>query len=88
MVSGSNRSWWQMFKTYMGTKAYNPLWLLPSNKGFHGYHLGHLWDSTDIIDEAVAALLDLYQHGLIKPPIDSVWPFEDVSASKDQGLRF
>ena len=68
-----------MFKTYWGTKTYNPLFMISHNKGIHGYHLGHLDKEPELIRDAGVELLDLYTKGAIKPQIDSVWGFEDVS---------
>ena len=77
--TGQTRSLWQAVKTYMGTKSYNPLFMITSNRGAFGYHMGHLIDNPELIREAAVELLELYNQGKIKPTIDSVWSFEDVS---------
>lgn len=77
-VTGTTRSIWQAVKTYMGTKSHNPLFMISSNKGVFGYHLGHLVDSPELITDAAESLIELYKQEKIKPVIDSVWAFEDV----------
>ena len=78
MVTGPTRSLWQIVKTYMATKNYNPLGLMPENKMAAGYHLGHLVDNIELIRECAIELLKLYTEGKIKPVIDSQWSFEEV----------
>ena len=79
LTTGETRSYWQMAKTYFTTKTYNPLFMINNNKGAFGYHFGFLGDHPELVQEAVGDLFDLYRQGKIKPNIDSVWSFEDVS---------
>lgn len=77
-VTGPNKSLWQMAKTWYNTKTYNPLFMISSNKGIFGYHLGHLIKHPEMVKSAASHLLTMYDEGKIKPTIDSVWAFEDV----------
>jgi len=68
-----------MVKTYFGTKNFNSLNIINKNRAICGYHLGHLEDHPQLMSSALETILDLYQQGKIKPQIDSVWAFDDVS---------
>ncbi len=66
--------WWNM-------PTFKPLSMLTSNKSIAGFHLGYLSgdeESEAMVTEAAEELLNMYAKGLIKPKIDSVWPFEKV----------
>jgi len=79
VMSGEHRSYWNLVKTYFGTKNFNPLNIIGKNRAICGYHLGHLIDQPQLFHSALEAILDLYRQGKIKPQIDSVWSFDDVS---------
>ena len=68
-----------MAKTWWNTKTYNPLFMIPSNKCVAGYHMSYMDKDPARIIEACEAILALYKEGKVKPRIDSVWAFEDVS---------
>ena len=78
IVTGEHRSIWNMIKTYFATKNINPLTLICQNRAVCGYHCGFLNDSQ-LWTSALDTLLDLYKEGKIKPQIDTVWSFDDVS---------
>lgn len=67
------KTWWNQF-------SINALQLLHHNKAVCGYHLGYMDEESDLIAGVVAKLVSLYNQGKIKPKIDSVWPFEQVSS--------
>ena len=66
-----------MARTYFSVRNYSPLNLTSENKTVCGYSMMNL--SDELIAEAMTAVLDLYRAGKIKPIIDSVWAYEDVS---------
>jgi len=78
-VTGPQRNLWQVVKTWWGSKNYNPIFMISSNKQVAGYHLGFLVDYPELIEEAVEELMQMYQKSLIKPHIDSTWAYEDVA---------
>jgi len=51
------------------------------NKAVIGVHLGHLWDQTDLLHEAMQALLQLYVQGQINPVIAHTFPLEAAPAA-------
>ena len=68
-----------MARTYFSVRNYSPLNMITENKTVCGYSMGNL--SNELIVEAMAAVLDLYRAGKIKPIVDSVWAYEDVSCA-------
>jgi len=78
MVTGPVRNLWQAAKTWWNTTNYNPLSMMSRNKCVAGYHMGHLINNPETIQDAVAQIFQLYKEGKVKPVIDSVWPLEDV----------
>lgn len=68
------KTWWNQF-------SITALQLLHQNKAVCGYHLGYIDEGDELIRSVVAKLVNLYSQGKIKPKIDSVWPFDQVSLS-------
>jgi NADPH:quinone reductase-like Zn-dependent oxidoreductase len=79
VVQGPQKSWWSMIKSYMSLRNYSPLFMIQENKAACGYHMGYLTQDKELIQGAANALIQLYEQGKIKPCIDSVWDFNDVS---------
>lgn len=60
----------------------NPLKLYDDNKVIGGFQLRRLLfrqGHYDYVRKVVSCVLELFSQGKIKPTIDSVWAFEDVS---------
>jgi NADPH:quinone reductase-like Zn-dependent oxidoreductase len=51
------------------------------NKAVIGVHLGRLWDQTDLLHEAMQALLQLYRQGQINPVIAQTFPLAEAPAA-------
>lgn len=79
LVSGPSKSYWNIFRTFFGMKSYSPLSLITHNRAVCGYHLGEL-NNDKLKRSAVKEILQLYEQGKVKPMIDSVWSYSDVSA--------
>jgi len=77
--SGEHKSYWNLLKTYFATKSFNSLNIIGTNRAICGYHLGILADQPQLLHPAAEAIFDLYRQGKIKPQIDSVWSFDEVS---------
>ena len=77
-VKGTQRSIWQMFKTFMKGKSYCPMNMIADNKGAYGYNLDTILNNKKVIKSTTVELLSMYKLGQVKPQIDSVWAFEDV----------
>lgn len=60
----------------------SPIKLFDENKTLTGFNLRHLLyqqDGSEYVKDIVNRVFDLFKDGKIKPVIDSVWAFEDVS---------
>lgn len=58
-----------------------PITMMDHNRTVSGVNLGHLWDRSDLLYEELAALLELWRAGAVKPRIDGVYPFEEAAAA-------
>jgi NADPH:quinone reductase-like Zn-dependent oxidoreductase len=58
---------------------WTPMRLMNENKGIAGVNMGHLWGERQMLSEAFAALLRLYERGAIEPHVDRCFPFERAS---------
>ena len=58
--------------------------LMAGNKMVGGVHLGYLFDGfyRRIFPQAMSKIIQWYNEGIVKPQIDSVHSFENVSISK------
>ena len=72
------RQWWHVDKI-------SPIKLYDENKIIAGFHLRELLfkqQQYDYVRRLVGTLFDLYTAGKIRPQIDSVWAFDDVSSTE------
>jgi NADPH:quinone reductase-like Zn-dependent oxidoreductase len=60
---------------------FHPLRLLNDNKAVIGVNLGHLWEQTVLLRQAMADLLHLYQQGHIRPVIAQTFPLAEAAAA-------
>uniref|UniRef100_A0A7M4ELE4 Vesicle amine transport 1 n=1 Tax=Crocodylus porosus TaxID=8502 RepID=A0A7M4ELE4_CROPO len=86
LLTGQRKNLMAMAKTWWNQFSINALQLLHHNKAVCGYHLGYMDEESDLIAGVVAKLVSLYNQGKIKPKIDSVWPFEQVSSLEQSSL--
>ena len=56
-----------------------PFGMMGRNQTVSGVNLGHLWGRSDLLREELAALLDLWRTGDIRPRIDGVYPFAEAA---------
>lgn len=60
---------------------FHPVRLLNDNKAVIGVNLGHLWEQTALLRQAMEALLQLYQQGQISPVIAQTFPLAEAAAA-------
>jgi len=60
---------------------FHPIRLLNDNKAVIGVNLGHLWDQTSLLRQAMEYLLHLYQQGQIDPVIAHTFPLPEAAAA-------
>ncbi|XP_077474848.1 synaptic vesicle membrane protein VAT-1 homolog [Stigmatopora argus] len=78
MLAGQKKNLLAVAKNWYHQFSIHALSLIQSNKSVCGFHLGYLDGETELIDQAMRAILDLYERGQIKPRIDSTWHLEQV----------
>jgi NADPH:quinone reductase-like Zn-dependent oxidoreductase len=81
LSAGERRSVRRLVGQVTGVPLLTPLALMDRNKTVSGVNLGHLWGRSDLLREELAALLDLWRAGAIKPRVDGVYPFEEAAAA-------
>lgn len=79
LITGQKKSFMAMAKTWWNQFSITALQLLNQNKAVCGYNLGYLDEEVELLGGVVAELVNLYTQGKIKPKVDSVWPFDQVS---------
>ncbi|KAL0992744.1 hypothetical protein UPYG_G00097810 [Umbra pygmaea] len=78
MLAGQKKNLLAVAKTWYHQFSIHTLSLIQNNKSVCGFHLGYLDGEVEIIQQAMATLLDLYRQGKIKPRIDSTYHLEQV----------
>jgi NADPH:quinone reductase-like Zn-dependent oxidoreductase len=64
-----------------GVPLLTPFGMMDRNQTVSGVNLGHLWGRSELLREELAALLDLWRAGAIRPRVDGVYPFEEAAAA-------
>ncbi len=73
MIDGEKRSLLHVAKEFLSMKKWSPMQLMDSNKGIVGINLGHLWHEGPLMFSHLAALLQLFERGQVKPHVDKVF---------------
>jgi len=81
LSGGERRSVRRLAGQVTGVPLMTPFGLMERNHTVSGVNLGHLWGRSDLLREELAALLDLWRAGAIKPHIDGVYPFAEAAAA-------
>jgi NADPH:quinone reductase-like Zn-dependent oxidoreductase len=81
LSAGERRSLRRMAGQLAGVPLLTPFGMMDRNRTVSGVNLGHLWDRTDLLRDELAALLDLWRTGAIRPRVDGVFPFEEAAAA-------
>ncbi|KAM4598010.1 LOW QUALITY PROTEIN: synaptic vesicle membrane protein VAT-1 homolog [Polymixia lowei] len=77
MLAGQKKNLLAVAKTWYHQFSIHTLSLIQGNKSVCGFHLGYLDGETELINQAMDTVLDLYRQGK-KPRIDSTWHLEQV----------
>jgi NADPH:quinone reductase-like Zn-dependent oxidoreductase len=79
LASGDRRRLPRLAGQLLGMPRLTPLALMNRNRSVHGVHLGHLWGEVPMLRTELAAVLELWRTGAVKPRIDSVFPFAQAA---------
>jgi NADPH:quinone reductase-like Zn-dependent oxidoreductase len=58
---------------------FTPVALMNANKAVAGVNIGHLWSEMEMLGAEMAALVELYRKGAIRPHVDKVFKFDEVA---------
>jgi NADPH:quinone reductase-like Zn-dependent oxidoreductase len=78
LASGERRRLPRLASQLVGIPLLTPLGLMNSNRTVSGVHLGRLWGEVPMLRNELAAVLELWRAGAVKPRIDSVFPFTEA----------
>ncbi|KAL7850390.1 hypothetical protein SRHO_G00197390 [Serrasalmus rhombeus] len=78
MLSGQKKNLFAVAKTWYQQFSVHTLSLIQGNRSVCGFHLGYLDTETELLTQAMNAVLDLYHQGKVKPRIDSTYHLEQV----------
>ncbi|XP_016342471.1 synaptic vesicle membrane protein VAT-1 homolog isoform X2 [Sinocyclocheilus anshuiensis] len=78
MLAGQKKNLFAVAKTWYQQFSVHTLSLIQGNRSVCGFHMGYLDSETELIAQAMAAVMDLYRQGKIKPRIDSTYHLEQV----------
>ncbi|MFI7602026.1 medium chain dehydrogenase/reductase family protein [Actinoplanes sp. NPDC049681] len=81
LSGGERRSVRRLVGQLSGVPLLTPFGMMDRNHTVSGVNLGHLWDRSDLLREELAALLDLWRKGAVRPRVDGVYPFEEAAAA-------
>jgi NADPH:quinone reductase-like Zn-dependent oxidoreductase len=75
------RSMFGMLSTLASTPwlQFNPLALMNANKGVFGVNIGHMWGEADRIRAWADQVLELWEHGVVKPRIARTFRFDEAA---------
>jgi synaptic vesicle membrane protein VAT-1 len=78
------QAWRTAPKAFVTTPVFHPLQLMNANKGVFGFNLGHLWEHTELLHEAMGDIVTLWGKGEIDVIVDSTFPFRQTAAAHAQ----
>ncbi len=81
LASGMRRRWTTLLRHGIPAMLphFSPLELMNDNRAVAGVNIGHLWGEEAMVRSEVAALLELYRRGKIRPHVDSTFPFAQAA---------
>jgi NADPH:quinone reductase-like Zn-dependent oxidoreductase len=79
LARGERRSYLNAAVQMARAPLFTPIGLMNANKAVAGVNIGHLWGETAMLGEELAALVELYREGAVRPRIDRVFRFEEAA---------
>jgi NADPH:quinone reductase-like Zn-dependent oxidoreductase len=81
LVGGEQRSLLRAIRTVLAMPRFAPMSLMRENRTVSGVNMGHMFERQDLVLPQLAALLDLYRAGTIKPHVDRTFPLAEAAAA-------
>jgi NADPH:quinone reductase-like Zn-dependent oxidoreductase len=79
MATGDKRNYLNLVSQAVQIPLFTPLGLMDRNRGVAGVNVGHLWGELELLNEELAAVMELYKEGKIKPQVSDVVPFDKAA---------
>ena len=79
LASGEKRSYLNAAAQMARMPLFTPVGLMNANKAVAGVNIGRLWSEMEMLSEEMAALVDHYRSGPVRPRIDQVFRFEQAA---------
>ncbi|MCO4763332.1 MAG: zinc-binding dehydrogenase [Myxococcales bacterium] len=76
MTSPARRNVFKVAWQWLRMPRFAPLNMMNDNRAIAGVSLGDLWEQVDLLRSEMTELLPLYERGLIRPRVDSVFTFD------------
>jgi synaptic vesicle membrane protein VAT-1 len=81
IAGGEQRNLLRLVGQGLRIPRFTPLGLMNANRSVSGVNIGHLWSEVAVLRGELAAVLDLWREGKVRPRIDSVHPFTGAAAA-------
>ncbi len=75
LAGGERRNYLRLAREVVKVPIFTPIALMNDNRAVAGVNLGHLWGEVEMMAEELRALLALHERGVIRPHVDSTFPF-------------
>jgi synaptic vesicle membrane protein VAT-1 len=81
LATGDRRSWKNLVRHGIPAMLphFSPMEIMNDNRAVAGVNVGHLWKEESMLATEMAAILELFQKGAIKPHIDSTYSFDKAA---------
>jgi NADPH:quinone reductase-like Zn-dependent oxidoreductase len=76
---GQKRRLLSAARSLVSMPLFHPVGFMQQNKGVFGVNMGDFWDDREVLQDEMTALLDLYREGVIDPPVDRAFPYEQAA---------
>lgn len=85
-LDGESKNYFALAKNWWHVDKVSPLKLYEENRSLSGFNLhnflfNQMFNSRRFIQEIFTKLFNFYRDGLIRPIIDSVYAFDDISSA-------
>ena len=81
LASGERRSWKSLVRHGIPAMLpqFSPMEIMNDNRAVAGVNVGHLWEEEGMLATEMAALIELFRKGSIRPHIDSTHSFDEAA---------
>ena len=76
---GGRVRWLSLARDWLRTPSFDPLKMVPANKGVIGFNVVYLFDRADEFNSAVERMTAWAAEGKLRPPLVATYPFEEAA---------